>query len=238
MVRSTSLALLPILLVTSPAFAQSAPPSEPPPHPATAATAPAAVPQPTPAPSPVPAPTPAELQQRRVAVDVESTQPDAILERRVSVKESMGAFIILPMRSTEDTWEQVCVAPCNGVELDRYSSYRIAAANHISSSGRFTLPQGSNALHLKVDAGSLTAHRAGQALGAVGLAAMIVGVSLLIAAPSFHHEDDARLAGWITGGGGLVALGIGIPLALLTHTRVSSADGRSLASSTPGAIAF
>jgi len=176
--------------------------------------------------NPVP-PTPAEVRYRRETVDVVSTRPDAVLERRVNTKEETGAFIVIPWRSTESTWEQVCVSPCKGVELDRYSSYRVAGANGISSSSPFTLPQGNESVHLQIDAGNRQARRGGLFLTGVGTVALIVGGSLLLAAGNVdnHHDKvETRDAGWISGASGLVVLAIGIPLALLTRTTVFADD--------------
>lgn len=209
------------------AFAQAAPAPSAPAAPAPAATPPpsGAVPQTAPAPSPVPAPTPEEIRRRRVAVDVESTQPSAVLERRVSVTESEGAYFFLPFGSRSSIWEQVCVTPCQ-VDLDRFSTYRVTARNGIAGSRSFTLPQQSDSLSLKIDAGNLLAHRAGGALSGAGLAAVIVGVALVAGEGIFTDEDKARNAGFITGGAGLVVLAVGIPLALLTSTTVSGPAGK------------
>jgi hypothetical protein len=176
--------------------------------------------------APVP-PTPAEQQYRRVTVDVASTRPNAVLERRTLTRDTMGAFLILPWRSSESDWETACVAPCVGALLDRYSAYRVAGANGISSSYAFTLPQGEDAIHLRIDAGSRLANRTGALLVGVGTAAMIVGVSLLIAATNVKNHDDevrTRDAGWITGGVGVAAFGVGLPLLFLTRSTVYSGD--------------
>jgi len=145
----------------------------------------------------------------------------------VSVKEDNGVFVLLPWRDVQSTWEQICVAPCLGADLDRYSTYRVAAANGISSSRAFTLPQVGDAVHLRLDAGDRMANRYGVALGAVGLAALIVGGSLVLDATNIKdHSNEVRTrdAGFVTGGVGLVALAIGIPLAILTRTYVFADD--------------
>jgi hypothetical protein len=183
------------------------------------------VPQTAPAPSPVPAPTPEEIRHRRVVVDVESTQPSAVLERRVSVTESEGSYFFLPFGSRSSIWEEVCVTPCQ-VDLDRFSTYRVSARGGISGSRSFSLPQQSDQLSLKIDAGNLLAHRAGAALSGAGLAAVIVGVALVAGEGIFTDESKARTAGFITGGAGLVVLAVGIPLALLTTTTVSGPAGK------------
>jgi hypothetical protein len=212
-----------------PAPDRPAPPTEPPvaTHESTTARSAAAVPQTAPAPSPVPAPTPDEIRRRRVTAGFDSTRPDTVVERRVTVKEEVGALIVLPFRATDSTWEQVCVTPCRA-DLDRFSTYRVRAQNGVSSSRPFTLPQGADALHLRVDAGSLLAHRIGQGMTVIGISAAIVGAGLLVAAGDFRHPDDARIAGGVTGGAGIALTAVGIPLTLGTDSHVRS-DEREVA---------
>ncbi len=218
----------------SPPPASPPPPQAVPPAPAKHETAheltAATVSQPIPPASAVPAPTPEEIRRRRVTVRVDSTRPDTVLERRTSVKEEVGAFIILPFRASDATWEQVCVTPCEA-DLDRFSTYRISPQNKVSGSHPFTLPQRMDALHLNVDSGSLVAHRSGQTLSVIGISAMIVGASLLLAASDFKHPNDARIAGGVTGGAGVALAAVGIPLALATESHVSSsANDHAIAS--------
>ncbi|HTB77402.1 MAG TPA: hypothetical protein VK762_29360 [Polyangiaceae bacterium] len=221
------------------AFAQPAPASSGAPAPAPAPTLPppsaAVVPQTAPAASPVPAPTPEEIRHRRVVVDVESTLPSAVVERRVSITESEGSYFFLPFGSRSSIWEEVCVSPCQ-VDLDRFSTYRVSPRNGISGSRSFSLPQQNDQLTLKIDAGNLLAHRAGAALSGAGLAAVIVGVALVAGEGIFTDEDKARTAGFITGGAGIVVLAVGIPLALLTSTTVSGPAGKIAL--TPRGLAF
>jgi hypothetical protein len=208
------------LLATGEARAQSAAPAAAPPP--EESRAPAASP-PAPAQTPVPAPTPSELRARRVAVDVESSRPSAVLERRVTTNDSSGVWLVFPWRSHASEWEQVCVAPCRAAELDRYSTYRVAEANHLTSSRPFTLPQGGDAVHLKIDAGDATWHHVGRTMSALGGAALIVGVALLVAAPTIEsssRERDYRVGGGVTGGAGLVLMAVGLPLAIATQSTV------------------
>jgi hypothetical protein len=188
----------------------------------------ASVPQTSPAPSPIPAPTPEEIRRRRVVVRIDSSRPSAVVERRVSVKEEIGAFLVLPFRATDAIWEQICVTPCE-VDLDRFSTYRVSAQNHISRSAPFTLPQKADALHLNVDARSLAVHRTGETFSVIGIAALIVGGSLLVAASDFKHPNDARIAGGATGGAGVALAAVGIPLALTSISHIDTEDGRELA---------
>ena len=171
--------------------------------------------------SPVPAPTSFEISHRRMPVRIDSSHPNAVVERRVSTKDSTGAFLVLPFRSTDTTWEQICVTPCT-VDIDRFSTYRVSAQNHISGSRTFTLPQNTDALHLKLKTGSLVAHRTGELMTGVGLVAVIVGGSLLITASNFKHPTptEAREAGGITLGAGVLFAAIGLPLAIASRTRV------------------
>ena len=194
------------------------------PHELAAAT----VPQATPPASAIPAPTAEEIRHRRVTVRVDATRPDTVVERRSSVKEENVAFILLPFRATDTTWEQVCVTPCE-VDLDRFSTYRISPQNKVSGSHSFTLPQRVDALHLTVDSSSLLAHRTGQALSGIGISAVVVGVSLLVAAPDFRNPSDARIAGGIAGGAGIVLAAVGIPLALSTVSHVTDDSNREVA---------
>ena len=221
----TALALS--LIVSTNAYAADPPmsppqqPAPPPPAQGPAVAPPAAAPAATPS-EPV-APTPAEVHYRRMSVDVTSTRPDAVLERRLSVKEESGAFVVIPWHDTQSTWEQVCIAPCHGADFDRYSTYRVATANGISSSGTFTLPQSDATVHLELKAGDRRANRAGVALGGAGFAALVVGGSLLIAGENVGDHDGrikTRNAGFIVGAAGIVAMAIGIPLAIMSRTYV------------------
>jgi hypothetical protein len=218
-IQGSALAALVATLAASPAMADSvlAPPAVQ-----------GVVPFPAAPPSAVPAPTAEELRHRRVVVSVDSTRPNAIVERRISVKEELGTFIVLPYKSTDATWEQVCVTPCS-VDLDRFSSYRVSAQNRISASRTFTLPQGPDALHLRLRAGDLRLHRGAQVMSGVGLTALIVGASLLVTASDFRHPGDAREAGAIVGGAGLVLAAVGIPGAYMTRTRVRVDDTDEIA---------
>jgi hypothetical protein len=165
------------------------------------------------------------MRHRRVAVDVESTQPSTVVERRVSITESEGAYFFLPFQTRSSIWEEVCVSPCQ-VDLDRFSTYRVTARNGVSGSKPFTLPQQSEEISLKLDAGNLMAHRVGTTLAGAGLAAFVVGVALVAGEGIFTDEKRARDAGYITGAAGLVVLAVGIPLAVLTATKVVGPTGR------------
>jgi hypothetical protein len=214
--------------------AQAAPPPPPPatppappppPSPADKAAATAATPASGAGVTPIPAPTPEEMRHRRLPVDIESTRPGAVVERRITTTESDGVYFFVPFRSSSAIWEQVCVTPCQ-VDLDRFSTYRVSARNGISPSKSFTLPQSSDTLNLQLDAGHLLMHRAGTTMAAAGLAAVIVGTALIAGNSIFTDETKARDAGFITGGAGLVVMAIGIPLAVLTATGVSANGSR------------
>jgi hypothetical protein len=207
-----------------PSSSASAPQPTEPPAPAAKHETPheisaAVVPQPTPLPSAIPAQTPEEIRHRRLTVRVDSTRPNTVVERRTSVKEEVGAFVVIPFRAVDSTWEQICVTPCE-VDLDRFSTYRVSPQNGISGSHPFTLPQRVDALHLQIDSGSLVAHRIGQAMTVLGFTSMIVGGSLLLAAHEFKAPSDARIAGGIVGGTGVALAAIGIPLTFTTESRI------------------
>jgi hypothetical protein len=214
------------------ASAQSAVPPAPAPQPASAQ---AAVPQTAPAPSPIPAPTPQEIRERRVLTDIDSTPPGTAIERRISLTEAGGAYFFLPFRSTESTWEQVCVTPCT-VDLDKYSSYRVGKANGVLESRSFTLPQGLDRLTIKIEPGSSLANHIAVSASAIGLTALIVGGALIGAQKLFADEEGARTAGFITGGAGLILLGVGIPVAILTKTKILGPNGR--VAITPRGVVF
>lgn len=163
--------------------------------PAPTAAPPPPAPAPAPGPPPAPAgtspsaavgPTPQEVQARRVQTTIESgSEHNAVIERRVSTEESNGRMLFaVPFRATSETWEQVCVAPCR-VDLDRYSTYRVARGNNVTSTHEFTLPPNTDQLHLRVEPGSLLTHRIATRLIAGGTAALIVGGALITTASSF-----------------------------------------------------
>ena len=148
-----------------------------------------------------------------------------MVERRVSVSESNGAYLFVPYHSTEAIWEQACVTPCQ-VDLDRYSTYRIGKVNGVVESSAFTLPQSADRFQIKIEPGSRVGNRIGVTATTVGLAAAIVGGALVAAQKSFSDEQGARTAGFIVGGAGIVLLGVGIPVAILTATKVLGPGGR------------
>jgi hypothetical protein len=187
--------------------------------------APSTVPQPAPPASPVPAPSPDEVRHRRVTVDIDSPRSATIVERRISVTESGGAYLFLPYRSTESVWEQVCVTPCS-VDLDRFSTYRVGKLGGVIESRPFVLPQGTDRFQLRIEPGSAMGHRIGAATLGVGVTAFAVGAGLIAAQKTFRDETDARTAGFITGGAGLLLVAIGIPVTILTSTKVLGAGGR------------
>jgi hypothetical protein len=196
---------------------------------------PALTPQAAPLQSAVPAPSAEEIRFRRVMVRLDSDKPDTVIERRVSVKEETGAFIVLPYRTVGAIWEPVCVTPCQ-VSLDRYSTYRVSGQNGVTQSHPFTLPQGVDALALHVDAGSAASHRTGLFLSGLGLVAAVVGASLVIDAQSLTipaHQRETRDAGLGTGGAGIVGLAVGIPLAIGTLTHLRSDSGQKVSNVTP-----
>lgn len=179
-----------------------------------------------------PAPPEAQPQAHpHMHVDVTSTKSPTLLEERVFVDESEGEVLFLPTHSRTARWEQVCIAPCS-VDLDRYAAYRIGGLGGVPGTHTFTLPQGGDATTLQVQAGDRMWHRLGEAMTGVGLAALVVGVSLLAAEHVFSDEDEARNAGFITGGAGILVLGGGIALSIATSTHVYS-GGTKVAGEAP-----
>jgi len=160
-----------------------------------------------------------------VTVDVESSKGSSVLERRVSVTEKNGVFFFLPYRSSEAIWEQVCITPCQA-DLDRYSTYRVGKMGGGVESSPFTLPQQTDRFQLKIEPGSAIGHRVGLSATAIGLAALVAGGGLIAAEKLFSDQEKARNAGFIVGGAGIVLLGIGIPVAILTETKVLGPGGR------------
>ena len=207
-----------------PASAQEpVPPTAPPPPP------------PSPRPPPPDAPIPPHAHERdhdherggdRVAVTIEGPREGIVVERQVASEETGGRVaFVLPIETSTDTWESVCVAPCR-VELPRWSSYRVARANGVTGSGEFTLPANRETMKLTVDPGNLLVHRIATALISVGTAAAITGGALISAAAKWEKESDPRTAGIITGAAGLVLLAVGIPLAIGTQTHVDADGGK------------
>jgi hypothetical protein len=183
-------------------------------------------------------PAPPEVQPQvhpHLHVDVTSTKEPTLLEERVFVDESEGEMLLLPTQTRTARWEQVCIAPCS-VDLDRYAAYRIGDLRGVPGTHAFTLPQGADATTLQVQAGDRMWHRLGGAMTGVGLAALVVGVSLVAAEHLFSDEEEARNAGFITGGAGILVLGAGIALSIATSTHVYS--GGSKVALTPRGLVF
>ncbi len=186
-----------------------------------------------------PAPPEAQPQMHpHLHLDVTSTKTPTLLEERVFVDESEGEAFLLPTHSRTSRWEQVCIAPCS-VDLDRYAAYRIADLRGVPGTHPFILPQGADATTLQVQAGDRLWHRFGKALTGVGLAALVVGVSLVAAEHLFSDEEEARNAGFITGGAGILVLGAGIAVSLATSTHVYSSGAKVAGVAlTPGGLVF
>jgi hypothetical protein len=168
----------------------------------------------------------------RVPTTVDAGRESVVIERRITSEETMGRVVfVLPIITKTNTWEPVCVTPCN-VELPRWSSYRVAETNHVTASREFTLPPNRPNIKLSVDPGNLQVHRLGLTLASAGTAALITGATLTIGAGAWDDETGVRTAGIITGGAGLLLLAIGIPIAIATQTHVD-VDGTKLAKPKP-----
>lgn len=218
-------ALLAVLTLASSAVAQEAPP---PPAPPPAAPAPPASPEAVVTPGNAVAPRAADREARRVRTTIDAQGERAVVERRTATEEQEGRFIIaLPYRGTNERWEQVCVAPCE-VDLDRFSSYRIAQANHVTPTDAFTLPTGES-LKLEVHPGNGILNRIANRLVALGVGASITGGILIPVASDIKTEsieDDYRLAGIITASAGALLLAVGIPMSIATQTHVKEGERR------------
>ena len=185
-----------------------------------------------------PAPVPPEANPQlhpHMRVQVTTNKPSTLLEERVFVEESDGDVLMLPAHNKTERWEQVCLAPCL-VDLDRYAAYRVGDLRGVPRSHMFTLPQDAEALTLQVQAGDRFWHHFGQSLIGTGIAAIVVGASLIAAEHLFSSEEDARNAGFITGGIGIAFLAAGIPITLSTATHVYT-NGQKIAL-TPNGFVF
>jgi hypothetical protein len=206
-------------------------------RPASADEPPVAPPAPPPPPSPRPPPPDAPLPLHEhgggeVPASVEGPREGIVLARRVSSEETGGRVaFVLPIETSSDRWEPVCVTPCR-VELPRWSSYRVDRANGVTGSREFTLPANRESVKLTIDPGNLLVHRIAQTVIWVGTAAAITGGALVSAEAKWQKESDPRTAGIIVGGAGLVFLAVGIPLAIATRTHVD-VDGAKVAKTGP-----
>jgi hypothetical protein len=187
---------------------------------------------PTPPRAPVP---PAASGSGSVPVTIDAGPKNAVVERKVSTEEMYGrAVFIVPIHTENEKWESVCVAPCQ-VTLDRASRYRVTDSNGVTDTNEFTLPPGASQVDLRIDPGNLWMHRASRALISLGTAAAIVGGALITTASKFDDEVEPRRGGIITGGIGVLLLGVGIPMAILSKTHVTAGD-KKLATTPPRAI--
>lgn len=159
-----------------------------------------------------------------VQVTVESTSKPVVLERRVKLDEMDGrTLFLIPRHETTETWEQVCVSPCS-LHVDRGSTYRISKEDAVTQSGTFLLPSTGEQVKIEVKPGNYWWHNVGTKLIGTGTVAGIVGAALISTAHTWDkHKSEVhvRTAGIITASVGAAALAIGIPLAILTQTKVT-----------------
>src|SRR5579885_1150013 len=124
--RISALVIASSLLLSARVAAADEPPSQPPP--------PLGV-QPPMAPAfppPPPPPLAAQTSTPTIAVTVDAGREGVVLERRASAEHTYGrAVFVLPIVTSAESWEPVCITPCN-VELSRWSSYRIAKTNGVT----------------------------------------------------------------------------------------------------------
>lgn len=155
---------------------------------------------------------------------LESTRPEAVLERRVGSVGILGEDG--STTGAAGVWEQVCRPPCR-VPVLRTDDLRVAGEG-VRPSDPFRLPAGADVVSVRAQPASGAQHATGRALASTGIGLVLAGGALLLVPrpedpTSAGTFDTMHTAGWgALAAGGLLAL-IGLPLWLGSSTHVETA---------------
>jgi hypothetical protein len=184
-----------------------------------------------------PAPPSKEAPPERVAVELVSTDPLAVLERRPERLSSRGDL------AGVDGWQGVCVAPCRA-EVDRGDGLRVGGSS--VDPLYFYLPEGPGPYRVRAETGSGPSEAAGLALVVAGASMVMLGAVttvVLATGPLKNAGPDeaptvlfhASITSLILGG---VVLAVGVPFRLAGGGEVwVEPQGEGAAPSPPSAAA-
>jgi hypothetical protein len=153
---------------------------------------------------------------------------DNVVVRSVTIDSTRGATVVEKLSSTQDqhymdvpmfpvyeqpTWSVLCVTPCRA-KVDLNGVYRVGPENGATMSSSFTLPPSVGALH--VSAGSSGVRGLARVLLVAGSLGAAAGAATVFAS----SDTSTQRTGFALGGAGLLGVAIGIPLFILSRTRL------------------
>ena len=178
-------------------------------------------------------------EKPKVNLAVTADKVGVVIEHRVNGVEGWQTTLGVPIYTSTQQWEPVCVAPCN-VKVDPNAIFRVGGVG-VAPSRDFVLPAQRKELRLQVSAGSGPAYDLGLGLTTTGALFAGIGVIPLVYAGSLTNtsaEETVRGLGVGILGAGVLMLAIGVPLWLLGKSTVFACpDGARIAKS-GGALAF
>ena len=166
--------------------------------------------------------------EEKVTMIVDSDSDQAQIERRANVVEGWQTTLGIPIYTSTQQWEPVCVVPCK-VQVSPHAAYRVSGRG-VADSHEFVLPKGDE-VHLEIRARSAFWHGTGVALTVLGgVLGAVGGISTGVAGNITNTDAEATLRGFGVTFlvAGAVMLAAGIPLWITQQSSVRTADGRSL----------
>ncbi len=164
----------------------------------------------------------------KVTVIVDADDDQAQIQRRANTVEGWQTTLGIPIFTSTEQWEPVCVAPCK-VQLSPHATYRVSGRG-VADSHDFVLPKGDE-LRLEVRARSAFWHGAGVGLTVLGgMLTAVGGISTSVAGniTSTDAEATVRSFGVTFLVAGVVMLATGVPLWITQRSAVRTADGHWL----------
>jgi len=166
----------------------------------------------------------------QVMLVVEADDRGAIVERRANSVEGWQTTLGIPVYSATEQWEPVCVAPCR-VWTSPTTAFRVTGRG-IATSHDFVVPDtASDEVRLDIRTRSAFWHGVGQFMTIVGSVLVVAGGISTLYAPSITSTDaeqSLRSFGVSFLAGGVLMMGIGIPLWITQRSQVRGPDGSTL----------
>lgn len=175
----------------------------------------------------------------KVNMAVTADRVGVVIEHRVNAVEGWQTTLGVPVYTSTQQWEPVCVAPCN-VKVDPNAIFRVGGVG-VAPSREFVLPAQRKDLRLQVSAGSGPAYNIGLGLTTTGALFAAIGVVPLVYAGSITNtsaEDTVRGLGAGILGAGVLMLAVGVPMWLLGKSTVFGCPDGARVAKGGGALTF